>query len=131
MGHRVGADLPRDFDLALGDQRPGYRGAKQIGAFIKRVGPEHWKDEIAHEFFAQIIDKDLRGAQQFCFPPRRLQFFALAEIGGEGDDFAAIGLLKPAQYDGGVEPARIGKHYFSDRLCHHPSPSPKLLLAWG
>ena len=30
----VGADLPRDLDLALGDQRPSDRGAEQIIAFI-------------------------------------------------------------------------------------------------
>ena len=40
---------------------------------------------------------------------RRLQLLALAEIGGEGDDLAIIGLLQPFQDHAGVEPARIGE----------------------
>ena len=31
MGHGVGAGLAGDLDLALGDERPGDRGAEQIG----------------------------------------------------------------------------------------------------
>ena len=59
MRHRVGADLFGDLDLPLGDQRPGDGGAEQVLALVKRVGPEHGEDEIAHEFLAQILDEDL------------------------------------------------------------------------
>ena len=51
--------------------------------------------------------------------PRRLQLLALAEVGGEGDHLAAVGLLQPLQDDRGVEAARIGEHH----LLH-------LLRAW-
>ena len=56
---RVGADLPRDLDLALGDQRPGDRGAEQILPFVERVGAEHREDEVADELLAQILDEDV------------------------------------------------------------------------
>ena len=89
----VGADLARDFDLPLGNQRPRDGRAKQIEPFILGVGAEHRKDIVAHEFFAQILDKDIFGldAEQLRFLAGRLQFFALAEICRESDDFAAIG----------------------------------------
>ncbi len=45
---------------------------------------------------------------------RRLQLATLAEIGGEGDDLRAELGLQPLQDDGGVEPARIGKHHLLD-----------------
>jgi len=49
-------------------------------------------------------------AEQFRLAARRLQFVALAEIGGEGDDFAAVGGLQPLEDDRSVEAARIGEH---------------------
>ena len=123
MSDRVGTDLSGDIDLAFGDQRPGDRCTEQVSAFVERVGAKHRKDEVADEFFAQIVDKDLRGAKQLGLPPCRLQFLALTEIGGEGDDLAAVGFLQPTQDDRGVEPARIGKHHFFHRIRHdRPSP---------
>ena len=80
-----------DLDQAFGDQRPGDRGAEQIDALVKGIGAEHRKDEIADEFLADILDIDLADAQHLGLAPRRLQFLALAEIGGEGHDLAAIG----------------------------------------
>ena len=118
--HRIGAGLARDLDLALGDQRPRDRGAEQVLPFVERVGAEHRKDEIADELLAQIVDEDLAHPHHLGLPARRLQLLALAEIGGEGDDLAAIGLLQPAQDHRGVEPARIGQHDFFDigrHLC--------------
>ena len=43
---------------------------------------------------------------------RRLELFALADVGGEGDDFAVVVILQPFQDDRGVEAARIGEDYF-------------------
>ena len=60
-GDRVGADLLGDLDLALGDQRPGDRGAEQVLALIERVGAEHREDVVAHEFLAQVVDEDVLG----------------------------------------------------------------------
>ena len=39
-------------------------------------------------------------------------FLALADVGGEGHDFAAVGVLQPFQDDGGVEAAGVGEHDF-------------------
>ena len=123
MGDGIGADLAGDLDLPLGDQRPRDRGAEQVGALIERIGAKHREDKVAHELFAQIVDKDLAGAEQFGLPAGRFEFLALAEIGGEGDDLAAIGLLQPAQDHRGVEPARIGEHHLSDSIGHIPLQS--------
>ena len=77
---RVGADRPRDLDLALGDQRPGDRGAEQILALVNRVGAEHREDEVAHELLAQILDEDVLRlhAEHLGLGPRRLDLLALA-----------------------------------------------------
>ena len=120
MGDGIGADLAGDLDLPLGDQRTRDRGAEQVGALIERVGAKHREDKVAHELLAQIVDKDLAGAEQFGLAPRRFELLALAEIGGEGDDLAAIGLLQPAQDHRGVEPARIGEHHLLHHIRHVP-----------
>src|ERR1700737_2735943 len=104
MGDGIGADLASDLDLPLGDQRGRDRGAEKVGAFIERVGAKHRKDEIAHKLLAQIVDKDLADPEQLGLAARRSQLLALAEIGGKGDDLAAISLLQPAQDHRSVEP---------------------------
>ena len=40
------------------------------------------------------------------------EFFALADVGGEGDDLAAVGVLQPFEDDGGIQTARIGEDDF-------------------
>ena len=116
MGDRVGTDLLGDLDLLLGDQRPGDRGAEQILALIERIGAKHGKHIIAHEFFAQILDEDILGldSEQQRLVARGRQLLALAEIGREGDDLAAIGYLQPLENDGRIEAARIGEHHLLD-----------------
>ena len=114
MRHGIGAGELGDLDLALGDQRPGDRGAEQIDALIERVRPEHREHEIAHEFLAQILDEDLLDAEQFGLLAGRRKLLALAEIGGEGHHLAAVGFLQPFQDDRGVEPAGISEHHLLD-----------------
>ena len=97
MANRIGANHIGNLDLALGNQRPGNRGAEQIDALINGVRPEHREDEVAHEFLAHVLDEDVlrfHPGGEGLFPGR-LQFLALAEIGGEGDDFAAEFDLQP------------------------------------
>ena len=122
MRHRVGADGARDLDLALGDQRARDRGAEEIDAFIERVRAEHREDIVAHEFLAQILDEDLADPQHFGLGACRLDFLALADIGGEGDDLRVVAVLQPAQDDRGVEPAGIGQHDFFDVFMFHGVP---------
>ena len=120
MRHRVGADLLGDLDLLLGDQRSRDRGAEQILSFIHRIGAEHRKHVVADEFLAQILDEDIfrLDAEQQRLLARGLELLALAEIGGEGHDLAAIGGLQPLQDDRCVEAARIGEHHLLDVLAH-------------
>jgi len=117
MGNRIGAGGAGDFDQTLGDQRARDRGAEQVLAFIDGVGAEHRKHEIAHELFAQIVDEDFLHAKLLGFFARGFQFFTLADIGGEGDDFALIFILQPFQNDRGIQAAGIGEYDFFD-LTH-------------
>ncbi|MND97227.1 hypothetical protein D3C80_895430 [compost metagenome] len=122
----VGAQLAGDLDLALGDQRTRDRGAEQILAFIEGVGAEHREDEVAHELFAQVVDEDVLGLDAQL---QRLllgwgQFFALAQVGGEGDDLRTVFLLQPLQDDRRVQPARIGEDDFLGGGRGHGSKNP-------
>ena len=119
MRHGIGADRVCDLDLPLGDQRARDGCAEKIHAFIERVGAEHRKNIVAHEFLAQILDKDFLDPQKLGLGAGRFHLFTLAEIGCEGDDFGVIVVLQPAQNDRGVEPARIGKHDFFDVILFH------------
>ena len=114
MANRVGTRLFRDLDLAFGDQRPRDRRAQQILAFVNGVGAEHGEHEIAHEFLAQVVDEDFLHAHLFGFGARGRDFLALADVGGEGDDFTVVSVLQPFENDRGVEAAGIGEHYFLD-----------------
>ena len=114
MRHGVGTDLLRNLDLLLGDQRPRDRRAEQILAFVQRIRAEHREHVVAHEFFAQILDKNIFffDAEQQRLLPRRLELLALTEIGSKSHHLASIGGLQPLQDDRGIEPARIGEHDF-------------------
>ena len=107
MRDRVGADFLGDLDLLLGNQRPCDRGAKQILPLIHGVGAKHRKHVIADKLLAQILDEDVfrLDAEQQRLLTRGFELLALAEIGREGHDFAAISGLQPLQDDRGVETA--------------------------
>ena len=121
VGDGVGADLLGDLDLLLGDERAGDRGAEEIEPLVLRVRPEHREDVVAHELLAQILDEDVLvlDAEELRLAPRRLELLALAEIGREGHDLAAVGGLQPFQDDRGVEPAGIGEHDLLDGAVGH------------
>src|SRR3546814_4980057 len=85
MADRIGTDLAGDLDLALGDQRPGDRGAEQVEALVHGIGAEHREDEVADEFLAHILDEELPDAEHLGLLACRFQLFALAEVGGEGE----------------------------------------------
>ena len=111
MGDRVGARFTGDLDQALGDERARDRRAQEILALVLRIGAEHRKDEVAHEFLAQVLDEDVLrlDAEQLSLLARRLKLLALAEIGGEGDDLGAVFRLQPFEDDGRVQAAGIGE----------------------
>ena len=110
----VGAGLPGDLDLLLGDQRPRDRGSEQIGALIEGVGAKHREHVVPDELLAQVLDEDvlLLDAEQLGLAAGRLQLLALAEVGGKGHDLAAVGLLQPLQDDRRVQPAGVGQDCF-------------------
>ena len=114
MGNGLGADLLRDLDLPLGDERPRDRRPQEIRALVERVRAEHREDVVAHELFAQILDEDVLrlDAEKQRLLARGFDLLALTEIGGEGDHLATIRGLQPLQDDRGVEPAGIGEHHF-------------------
>ncbi len=121
----VGAGLLGDFNEVLGDQRAGNRCAEQVDAFINGIGAEHRKDEIAHEFFAHVLNEDFFDAQHFSFLACWFKLFALAKIGGKGDDFCVKLSLQPFQDDRGVETAGIGENDLFNvfQLAHSSLPS--------
>ena len=120
MGDGVGADLMGDGDLALGDQRTGDRRTEQILSFVKRIGAHHGEHIVGDEFLAQVVDEDMLrlDPEQLGGAPRRLQLLALAQVGGEGDDFASVGLPQPFQDDAGVEAAGESEHDTADGVAH-------------
>ncbi len=112
----IRAGLVGDVDQALGDQRARDGGAEQVFAFIDGVGAEHREHEIAHEFFAQVVDENVLrlDAELQRLLACGLQLFALAQVGGEGHHFALVGVLQPLQDDRGVESAGVGEDGFFD-----------------
>jgi hypothetical protein len=110
--HGVGTGLARDLDLALGDQRARDRRAEEVLALVDRVGAEHRKHEIAHELLAQIVDVDLLDASRLRLGAGGLELLALTDVGGEGHDLAAIGVLQPLENDRGIQAAGIREHDF-------------------
>ena len=90
---RVGAGLLGDLDLLLRRQGAGNGSAQEIKPLILRIGAKHREDVIAREFLAHVLDEDVfrLDAEKNGFLACALQFLALAEIGREGHDLAAIG----------------------------------------
>src|SRR5882762_6694116 len=58
----VGAELQRNFRLALGDDGPRHGSAEQISMFVNRSGAKRGPNVIADEFFAQVFDMRGGGA---------------------------------------------------------------------
>ena len=114
VGDGIRAALAGDLDEALGDQRAGDGGAKQVLALVDGVGTEHGEDEVAGEFLAQVVDVDFLDAKELCLLARGLEFLALTDVGGEGHHLAAVVLLEPAHDHRGVEATGIGEDDFLD-----------------
>src|SRR3546814_17103381 len=63
---------------------------------------------------SDVCSSDMPDAEHLGLLARRFQLCALAEVGGEGDHLAAIGLLQPFQDHRGVEAAGIGENHLLD-----------------
>ena len=113
----VGADLARDLDLLLGDQRPRDRGAEQILPLVDArwrgtSGTRKSRTNSSRRSSMKMFSGLMPSAQRLL--ARGPELLALAEVGGEGHHLAAIGGLQPLQDDRGVEPAGIGEHDLLD-----------------
>jgi hypothetical protein len=118
VGDGIGAHQFGDFDLPLGDQRPGDRGAEQVLALVQRIGAEHRKDKVFDEGFTQILDENLFDAEKLGLFAGWFKFLALAQIGGERHNLTGVGILKPAKNNRGVQPAGIGEDDFFHIFDH-------------
>ncbi len=119
VGEAVGAELQRNFRLALGDDGPGHGSAEEIGVFVDGAGAECRPDVVAD----QIFDDRGRSAGGERFFSRGFQIFLLADVPDDGDDFAAVILLEPGNDDGGVKTAGVSENNFFwfRQLCFHDS----------
>ena len=93
MGNRIRAGFVGNVDQTLGNQRAGDGGTQQVLALIDGIGAEHREHVVAHKFFAQVLNVDFLNAQRFRLGARRLNFLALADVGGEGHHLTVIGVL--------------------------------------
>ena len=87
------AGLVGDLDQPLGDQRPGDGRAEQVFALVDGIGAEHGENEIPDELLAQVVDVDFLDAHGLGLGAGRLDLLALADVGGEGDHFTAVGFF--------------------------------------
>src|SRR5713101_10074543 len=117
MRDGIRALLSGNLDLSLGDQRPRDRGAEQVAAFIKGIGAEHGKNEVADELFTQVFDEDFAGADFFGLLLDRSQFFALPQVSAEGNHFTLVGVDQPTENNRGIQSAAIGEDNFL-HVCH-------------
>src|SRR5258708_6442460 len=108
----VGAELQRNFRLALGDDGTRHGSAEEIGVFVDGAGAESRPNVIAHKFLAKILDVRGRSAGGKRFLARGFQVFLLADVTDYGDDFATVVFLEPRNDDGGIQPAGIGEYDF-------------------
>ena len=109
MRHGVGALPAGDVDLTLGDERARDRGAEQVLVLVDRARPQHREDVVADEFFAEILEHELRGAGPASLLLEAAELLSLSEVGTERHHFGLVPLDEPAEDDGGVEPARVGE----------------------
>ena len=116
MTNGVGTGFIDDLDQALGDQRTGDRGTKQVLAFIDSIGTEHRENEVADKFLAHVVNVDVLrlDARLQRLGARRLKLFPLAEVGRKGDHFALVHILQPLEDDRGIQTARIGQYNLLD-----------------
>ena len=112
MGHGIGAHLPGHLHQASGDQRSSQGGRQGIATLIEGIGPNGWKRKLANEGFDQIFHPGLTGAGIQGLETDRLEFIALAEIGGQGDHLFDPPLpLEVGNANTGVDAAGIGQHH--------------------
>jgi len=79
----VGFFFLRDFNHALGDERPCDAGAKKVLSLVNRAGLDDRINKIAREFFLQVINVNLGGAGLDGLLFEAAEFSFLADVGAE------------------------------------------------
>jgi hypothetical protein len=97
VGDGVGFFFARDFDHALGDERSGDAGAEKILALVNRASLDHRENKIAREFFAEVVDVKFRCAGFHRLFVETFEFFLLADVGAERDDFRVVFFFEPQE----------------------------------
>ncbi len=114
MGNSISAGLIGDIDQTLGNQRTGNGRTQQVLTLIDGVRAEHREHVIAHKLLAQVLDVDFLDAQRLGFRPRRLNFLALADVGGKRYHLTVVGILQPPNDYGSIQATGIGQHHLFD-----------------
>src|SRR5262249_23921223 len=94
----------------LCDDRTRERGAEKVLALVDGPRAKRRKCVFPEELLAQVPNICLRGAA-----PKRFRLYAgkiirLADVCGEGYDFAVVVLFEPGNDCGRVQSARIGQN---------------------
>ena len=112
MSHRRGTGFPRNFHHTPSNQRPSDTGAKQVFAFVHRIGTKHGVNIVGDEVFGEVFDVDFLHTHGLSLLAGRFHLFALANIGGKRHHLGVICLLQPTADDRGIQPAGIGEDDF-------------------
>src|SRR5690348_9775131 len=89
----------RDLNQSLGNERTGDAGAEVILSFINRITLKHRENEIAGEFFLEILNDAFGCASLKRLFLETFELFFLTDIGAKRDHLGAILFPKPMQND--------------------------------
>ena len=118
VGEHRGPLAMGDVDDHLRDQRPGDRGAEEVGPFVPGLPLENGEGEVAAQLLADIDDLGVDGATGAGLGERRRPVLAgLAVVDVDGDHVIAA-LDEPTEDHGGVEPPRIRQHTLGPHSAH-------------
>ena len=121
MSYGVGTFLAGDVHQSLGNEGPGNGSAEQVAAFVDGCATHHGKDKIFGHLFAQVNHIGFGSAGFKCLFFHAGEIFRLAQIGGDGNDLAFVGLNKPFQDNRCIKPAGVGENNFF-YVLHYQAP---------
>src|SRR5207249_4642131 len=99
-------------DHQLGDERPTQCSRQRVTALIQCAGHQRRKNKAIDKEIAGIDRNSIDGSGFESLLLDRFDIFALAQVGGEGDDVVAVFVLDPRHHDRGIEAAGVRKNDF-------------------
>mmetsp|Transcript_1839 Transcript_1839/g.7242 ORF Transcript_1839/g.7242 Transcript_1839/m.7242 type:complete len:461 (-) Transcript_1839:74-1456(-) len=112
VAHRIGANLLRNFNLSLRDERSRDGRPQQIRPFVQRVRSKHREHVVPHELLSQIVHEYFLDTELRRFRARRFEFFSLPQVRRKRHDFAPVRVLQPLQDDGRVQATGVRQDDF-------------------